>query len=171
MTMPVRAPAPGAVPEFTVNVAEFVVVRGKGIIATCGLGSCVAVALYDARSRTAGLAHVLLPDNESSRTRDRPAKFATTAVPLLLEAMRRSGSVGGTVAKIVGGASMFGTLLSSGGVNMGERNTEAVRRALAAAEVPLLAEDVGGDHGRSVYFDVSSGLVRVHSLARGERWL
>ena len=35
-------------------------------------------------------------------------------------------------AKIVGGASMFGQLVSATGVNVGERNIAATREALAA---------------------------------------
>ena len=54
---------------------------------------------------------------------------------------------------------------------MGERNVVATRRALVAAGIPLIAEDVGGDFGRSVYFDVATGEVRVTSIRHGERVL
>ena len=63
---------------------------------------------------------------------------------------------------------MFSQLLPSGGVNMGERNVEATRRALEVARVPLVAQDTGGDFGRSVFFDVADGRVVVRSLKRGE---
>ena len=66
---------------------------------------------------------------------------------------------------------MFGSLLPVGGINMGERNIEATREALAANDVTLTAEDVGGDHGRSVYFNLASGTVIVKSLKAGERVL
>ena len=65
---------------------------------------------------------------------------------------------------------MFGALLSSG-INMGERNVEGVRQSLRVAGIPLVGEDVGGDYGRSVYFDVSTGDVRVVSMRHGERTL
>ena len=77
---------------------------------------------------------------------------------------------GTPVARIVGGASMFGTLIASG-VNMGERNVEAVRRSLDASGVPVVGADVGGDYGRSVYFNVATGVVRVVSMRKGERVL
>ncbi len=63
---------------------------------------------------------------------------------------------------------MFGALLSSG-TNMGQRNIEAVRRSLAALRIPVVAEDVGGEYGRSVRVDVATGLVRVRSLSGGDR--
>jgi chemotaxis protein CheD len=127
--------------------------------------------LWDAESRLAAMAHILLPHEALSRERGRPAKFSTTAVPLLVDELRRHGSNGPFAAKLVGGASMFGALLSTGGVNMGERNVVSVRRALTAARIQIAAEDVGGDYGRSVYFDSSTGAVRVTSIRHGERVL
>ena len=81
------------------------------------------------------------------------------------------GAWGRPMANIVGGASMFASLLPSGGINMGERNVEATKRVLRLAEIPLVASDTGGDHGRSVYFHVSDGRVVVKSLKMGERVL
>lgn len=157
--------------EQLVNVAEFAVACETGTIATMGLGSCVAIVLHDADARIGALAHVLLPHESLSRDRGHPAKFATTAVPLLLRELGRAGSGGPWVAKLVGGASMFGALLAGGGINMGERNLAAVRQALAAARIPVVAEDVGGDYGRSAYLDVATGVVRVVSIRHGEHAL
>ena len=72
-------------------------------------------------------------------------------------------------AKIVGGASMFGQLVSGAGINVGERNVLATREALAVAGIPVLAEDTGLDYGRSVYFHLDDGRVEVRSLKRGDR--
>jgi hypothetical protein len=43
-----------APPEFRVNVAEYRVARERGIITTFGLGSCIAIMLYDAELRIVG---------------------------------------------------------------------------------------------------------------------
>jgi chemotaxis protein CheD len=154
--------------EIRVKVADWAVARGDAVVATLGLGSCVAIMLHARDARVGGLAHVLLPDESFSRERANAAKFATTAVPKLVAEMQARGARGPLVAKIAGGASMFGALLPAGGVNMGERNAEAARRALAAAGIPLVADDTGGDFGRSVYFNVADGRVRVRALRRGE---
>jgi chemotaxis protein CheD len=155
-----------------VKVADFAVGRnGDTVIATIGLGSCVAIALYDAATRVGGLAHVLLPSESMTRDRSNRAKFPSAAVPLLLAEMRGLGAQGKVSARLVGGASMFATLLPTGGVNIGERNVVASRAALAAAGVPLLGEDVGGDYGRSVYLHLADGRLEVHSLKAGRRVL
>jgi chemotaxis protein CheD len=114
--------------EIRVKVADWAAARGEGTIVTLGLGSCVAIMLHARDTRVAALAHVLLPDETFSRAPTNPAKFATSAVPLLLAEMRARGARGPIVAKLAGGASMFGALLPAGGVNMGERNADAARR-------------------------------------------
>jgi len=153
--------------EIRVKVADYAV-AAAGTISTIGLGSCVAIVLYDAHSRVGGMAHVLLPDAAMSRDRSNPAKFPSSAVPLLLSEMRLLGARAERVrAKIVGGASMFGNLIAAGGINIGERNIVAVRGVLSGAKIPIVAEDVGADHGRSVYLFLDDGRVEVRSLKKG----
>jgi chemotaxis protein CheD len=159
--------------DVRVKVADYAVRRGKQVLATIGLGSCVAIALYDRDTHCGGLAHILLPSPALSRETSNPAKFPETIVPLMLEEMRAlaGGERGRVSAKIVGGASMFGQLVAGSGVNVGERNIVATREALAAHNVPLVAEDTGLDYGRSVYFHLDDGRLEVRSLKAGNRVL
>jgi len=153
--------------EIRVKVADYAV-AAAGTISTIGLGSCVAIVLYDASTRVGGIAHVLLPNESMSRDRSNPAKFPSSAVPLLLTEMRLLGArVERVRAKIVGGASMFANLIPTGGINIGERNVAAVRGVLSEAKIPIIAEDVGADHGRSVYLFLDDGRVEVRSLKKG----
>jgi chemotaxis protein CheD len=155
--------------EIRVKVADYAVAQGEVVISSVGLGSCVAIALYDARSGVGGLAHILVPSPSLARDTSNPAKFPSTAVPLLVEEMRRRGASQEIVAKIAGGASMFASLIPAGGINMGERNAVATRQALIDAGVPIVGEDIGGEHGRSVYFHLRDGRLEVRSLKVGDR--
>ena len=157
--------------EHRVRVADFAVGRSGDIIVSIGLGSCVAIALYDAATRIGALAHILLPSEGLSRDSSNRAKFPSTAIPMLLEEMKKAGASGMPRAKIAGGASMFGALIPAGGINMGERNVLATRTALQHAGIPVAAADVGGDHGRSVYFHLDDGRLLVRSLKKGDRVL
>lgn len=161
----------GDVVEVRVKVADYAVRAGAHVIATIGLGSCVAIALYDREAKVGGLAHILLPSMAMSRETSNPAKFPESIVPVMLAEMRKLGSVmsARVSAKIVGGASMFGQLATGSGINVGERNVAATREVLAAAGIPLLAEDTGLDYGRSVYFHLEDGRVEVRSLKKGDR--
>jgi chemotaxis protein CheD len=161
----------GPICEIRVKVADFAV-AATGTITTIGLGSCVAIMLYDASVRVGGLAHVLLPSEAMSRDRSNPAKFPATVMPLLLEEMLKLGARRDRlVAKIAGGASMFGSLMPTGGINIGERNVAAVKEVLAGAKLPLVGEDTGADYGRSVFLHLEDGRVEVRSLRRGLRVL
>jgi chemotaxis protein CheD len=157
----------GPICEIRVRVADFAV-AATGTITTIGLGSCVAIALYDATARVGGLAHVLLPNETMSRDRSNPAKFPGTALPLLLAEMIKLGARAERIkAKIAGGASMFATLMSTNGINIGERNVIAVREVLAGMKVPIVGEDTGNDYGRSVFLHLEDGRFEVRSLRRG----
>ena len=158
--------------DVRVKVADYAVRRGEHVLTTIGLGSCVAIALYDSTARVGGLAHTLLPDETMARDRSNPAKFAATAVSLLLAEMTRLGADAKRVsAKLVGGSSMFANLLPAGGINIGDRNVAAARRALEQNGIRIVAEDVGSDHGRSVHFHLDDGRVEVRSLKKGNRVL
>ncbi len=152
------------------RVADWAVDAGDVVLVTLGLGSCVAVALYDPAARAGGLVHLLLPSPALARDRSNPARFPETAVPLLLAELAKLGARADRLtARLVGGASMFGPGAAAGGAppGMGERNVAAARVALAAARIPVTGEDVLQHHGRSVFFSLADGRIEVRTVARG----
>lgn len=152
-----------------VRIAHIAVAKDGGRLVAVGLGSCVAVTLYDRTKGIGGMAHILLPDPSAARDASNPGRFAVTAVPLLREAMLAAGARGPFEAKLVGGAALFGTMLGGGGQHMGDRNVEAARKALVALRIPILASDTGGASGRTVTFDVATGGVEVRGVRGGVR--
>jgi chemotaxis protein CheD len=152
-----------------VKVAQAAVGGPDDTLVTLGLGSCVAILLHDAEARVGGLAHVLLPEPALSRDQGNASKFATTAVPALVQEMARMGARPGRLkARLVGGAAMFQTLMVPGSLNMGARNINASRQALEDAGIPVVAEEVGGDYGRSVRFYVGAGKTTVSSVGKAD---
>jgi chemotaxis protein CheD len=150
-----------------VKVAQHAVGRGNDVLVTLGLGSCVAVLLHDPVAHVGGLAHVLLPDAALARDRSNPSRFATTAIPLLVEQMCGAGARKERLrAKLAGGASMFANLMTPGTLNMGERNLAAVRQVLQSLGIPVTGEAVGADYGRSVRLRVRDGSTVVSSVGR-----
>ncbi len=67
----------------------------------------------------------------------------------------------------MGGACMFKELLPRNRPHIGERNVEAARVALADEGISIAAEEVGGEFGRSLSFDLSNGRVVVSSQEKG----
>ena len=141
----------------------------EGVLSVLGLGSCVAVVLYDEKSRTGGLAHVLLPDPAFSSNPDKLWRFATTAIPELLSEVVATGAVRERIhARLVGGACMFQELMPKNGPHIGQRNVVAARATLRHDGIGIVAEEVGGDFGRSVDFDLESGRVYICSHGRDD---
>jgi len=156
----------------TVGLGRWAVRQGVGALACLGLGSCVAVILDDREGKVGGIAHVVLPTPSLSRDHSNPARFAETAVPMLLEEMLRGGAARARLtARLVGGASLFSSLAPAGAVQIGQRNVNASRSALEQAGVRIVREAVGGELGRSVWFAVDSGLVLVRSVGHAAEQL
>jgi chemotaxis protein CheD len=154
-----------------VRIARIAVDVGGGRLVAVGLGSCVVVTLYDRTRRVGGMAHILLPDPSSARDGSNPARFATTAVPMLRDALVAAGAKAPLEAKLVGGAALFGAMLGSGGQQVGERNVAAARRAIADLGIAIVATETGGTSGRTAEFDVATGVLEVRSVRGGIRVL
>jgi len=54
-------------------------------------------------------------------------------------------------------------------LNIGAKNVAAVKSALANSKFKLIAEDVGGAHGRRISFNVITGLVKIRTHTGDER--
>jgi chemotaxis protein CheD len=138
-----------------------------------GLGSCVAICLWDPSSRVAGMAHVVLPGADPSGAPN--AKFARSALPHLLSLMQARGAARDPkryVAKLAGGAQVLALGGSGSLPRVGEQNARAVQEALAEAGVPVQAHDLGGSRGRSVWFDPRDrGQIRVRAIGSSDRYL
>ncbi len=156
--------------EIHVGMADLKIAKAPAVLTSLGIGSCVGVILYYARAKIGGLAHIMLPDIESVKNKSNRAKFANTAIPDLLEKLEELGAERRFVkAKIMGGAHMFGFAKTNKVFNIGARNVEKVKEVLKSLKLRLVAEDVGGSYGRSLYFYLETGEVRVRTIAHGEK--
>lgn len=134
----------------------------EDVFVAFGLGSCIGLALLDQRVGAAGLAHIVLPATLDSQG-GQPGKFADTAVPALIDALVRLGARRtGLEAVIAGGARMFDFgSQPSATFDVGARNVEAAKTALAAAGIPIRASAVLGKTGRTMRLIMAQGAVTV----------
>ena len=151
-----------------VRMGELAATAGVAdVLVSLGLGSCIGLALIDRRTGVAGLAHVVLPASDGHSSGQNPLKFADHAVP---ELVRQVVSLGGHTPKLeaalVGGASMFA--VSSGALEVGQRNEAAVREQLAGYRIPVLAHDTGGNRGRTIRVYLADMRVTVRAAGGKE---
>jgi chemotaxis protein CheD len=160
--------------KIKVGMADWKIAKTTDSLVTFGLGSCVALALWDRQDQVASMAHIMLPDSKLIRFRQEinPAKFADTALAEMIDKLNRQGySKDRLVAKLVGGANMFnfaGKSLNAN-MNVGLRNTTAVKAELVKQNIPLVAEDTGGTTGRSIEFFADSGIIKIRTAMYGEK--
>lgn len=135
-------------------------VRQGGRLTTSGLGSCLAVAVYDRREPVGGLVHPMLPERGPDADRP-PERFVDSGIDVVLETMIDQGArMSRLEAKVVGGASIL-QFASNDGAPIGERNVAVAHQVLDQRGIPIVAEETGGDSGRRVSFDAATGDVHV----------
>ncbi len=144
------------------------------VLVSFGLGSCVAVCLYDPVAKIGGMLHALLPTVLADRQRDGSnlTKYVDRGVPLLVEAMIKLGAQPTRlVASLCGGAQMLAEPGFNGQIKVGERNVQRAKAVLRAAHIHIRASAVGGDAGRTVKLYIVNGRVTVRTLREGEQVL
>lgn len=136
-------------------------------IKTYALGSCVAVMLYDKKTKIAGMIHIALPDSavNTEKAKTLPGYFVDTGLPLLLKEFKQlGGDRKTTVIKIAGGSSIMDENKT---FDIGKRNGIAVKRFLWKEGLGVMKEDIGGKISRTVVIDIDTGKVLL-SNAKGK---
>lgn len=149
--------------QIRVYMSELYVAKAPIELISLGLGSCIGVVLYDAYKKVGGLAHVVLPFTDE--TPMKPGKYGNTAVKALIYDMISTGARRSRMtAKLFGGANMF-PCLHQGKQSIGEANLESVTQILDQYNIPIIAKEVGGSVGRTIFFSTDTGFVRLKTMA------
>ncbi|MEH6942153.1 chemotaxis protein CheD [Bacillus sp. JJ722] len=152
-----------------VGIADMNIVHPPYIIRTAGLGSCVGVVLYDQWKEIAGMVHVMLPDSSLAKEGQlNVAKYADTGVRELVKRLQNEGARASMLkAKIAGGAQMFQFSNGNDLMRIGPRNLEAVKKVLNQLKIDLIAEDCGGNNGRTIEFNPKTGMLTIRTVNKG----
>ncbi len=153
--------------NLTIGIGDFKVCKKPDVLVTYALGSCVGICLLDEMSGVGGLSHIMLPDSTTAVNGSAtPMRFADTAIPMMIRKMESMGAVKSRLrGKIAGGATMFA--IASDKFNIGERNVTAVKKVLSQLRIPIIAEDIGENFGRTVFFYTETGTMEIRSTVKG----
>jgi len=149
-----------------IGIAQYAIAKAPEKLCCLGLGSCMAVFLYDPSAKIGGVVHILLPNAPNGHSVD--AKYADTGIHLLLGQLMRAGADRRMIrAKLVGGAQMFKNLdLTMSDV--GKDNLAQSRKTLTELGIRVVAQEVEGDRGRSAYFSMEDGMVTIKAAFSDE---
>ncbi|GAB6098875.1 chemoreceptor glutamine deamidase CheD [Halanaerocella petrolearia] len=153
-------------------MADVKVGQADDIIITSGLGSCIGLTLYDARLKIGGMAHIMLPEFPANKKKGNPAKYADTALEMLLDKLQAKGvSKNRLQAKMAGGAQMFNLEKANDRMRIGARNIKAVKELLKEYNISLAASDVGDSYGRTMEFHTTTGKVVIKTVKQEDKTL
>ncbi len=133
-----------------------------------GLGSCIALLVYDPTVQVAGLLHYMLPHSslDAARAASQPCLFADTGIPLLFHSAYEYGAEKSRMMVVaVGGAQIIHGNYGA----IGLQNLMALRRILHHAGVCLRSEDTGGFSSRTVRIEVATGRVILRTAGASEQ--
>jgi chemotaxis protein CheD len=168
-------------PITIIKPGEFLVSQDDIIISTV-LGSCIAVAMYDATSGSGGLNHFMLPGafaprHPAKKGQQGPiiepdprdfledsARYGMYAMEVLINGLLRLGANRESlVAKVFGGASVLG-FSKDGRKTVAQSNVDFVFEYLETEQIPIIASDVGGSEARKILFFIKSGKVLLKRI-------
>lgn len=153
-----------------VGMADLNVAKAPDLLTTLGLGSCVGITLYDSVTKISGLAHIMLPSSKEILNNSNKAKFADTGIDALIEEMVKLGaSKTRLVAKIAGGSQMFKFNSNNNMLKIGDRNVIATKEKLEELRIRIVAEDTGGNFGRTIVFNSMDGSLYIKTIGHGEK--
>jgi len=150
--------------EIVVGIADYRIGKGESLLTTIGLGSCIGVVLYDPGQKVAALGHFMLPDSSAAKVGSdiKLAKYGDSCIREMIKELDSSGAKRSKIiAKAAGGASMFKRLSANSLMDISSRNIESLKKALKESGIKLISEDLGGERGRTITFDVGTGSLTV----------
>lgn len=134
---------------------EYQVVSEPNVVLSTVLGSCVAACLRDPEAGVGGMNHFLLPGGDTSG-RQEADRYGAYLMELLINGLLKRGARRDRIeAKLFGGARML-----QGLSDIGAQNSAFAREFLANEGIRILAENLGGTHGRRLEFFPVSGRAR-----------
>ena len=154
-----------------VGMADIKLAKAPDKLMTPALGSCIGICVFDPVIKIGVLAHIMLPHvTQLKNMSSNRAKFADTALEMIVEMMNKNGANPSHLqAKIAGGSQMFKFSGENDIMKIGDRNSQAVQENLQKHQIKLIAKDIGGSYGRTIIFDPASGELLVRTIGHGER--
>lgn len=140
-----------------VQIGEVEVGRGKVILKSKAIGSCIAVLAYDATKNIGAMAHVMLPGSApANKEPNERTKYAANAIDAMVSRMGHLGSKNDDLEVVLVGA---GNVLNRKDDTICKDNIQSTLELLRKKHLKVSAQAVGGINRRSVSLDVERGII------------
>lgn len=129
------------------------------------LGSCVSACIRCTQTGIGGLNHFLLPstrDKTQSLHEDQALRYGDFAMEKLINTILQQGGHRQSLeVKLFGGGNMYQTQSQK---PVGNSNIKFVLDFIQTENITLVAQDVGGNQARRVYFHPFTGKVKLQKI-------
>jgi len=132
-------------------------VISAGILQIENIGAGVGLILFDSERKIAAGLHIMAPSSRAVSAKN-PVMYADTAIPHILEELKKKGVRPPFSVAIAGGAGMLG---KRNGADIGRKVVEAVKIALKKTGLVPKLNKTGGAQVRTMILDVDAGKIRV----------
>lgn len=151
--------------ERHVRIGQVLVARDGETLKSL-LGSCVGVALIWKSKRMCGLAHCLLPE-APQKSYEINGRFVSQAIPSLLAMMHiKPENFSEVEAVIAGGGNMTKPEERSCDALIGTQNVLMAQKFLKNLGIKIIFEDIGGEEGRRISVNSTTGEFEVQKIPR-----
>ena len=142
---------------------EYYVTRRDMVLVTV-LGSCVAACIRDKTNGIGGMNHFMLPKSkhEKGGWLSASGRYGAYAMEVMINQILKQGAKRENLeAKLFGGGAVIKNMSA---MNVGDENAKFALEYLRKEHIPVIAEDLLGEHPRKVYFFPNTGKVLVKKL-------
>ncbi|MCK4850863.1 MAG: chemotaxis protein CheD [Phycisphaerae bacterium] len=152
-----------------VQIGQVETGKGKVILQSKAIGSCIAIIAYDPTRNIGSLAHVMLPGSApAGKKPSEKTRYAANAIATIVSKVSRLGSRNDDLeVTLVGG----GNVLNRADDTICKDNIESTLQLLSKKSLKVRAQAIGGTDRRSVSLDVESGIVSYSEGNGSERQL
>jgi putative nucleotidyltransferase with HDIG domain len=134
----------------------------KPMLLEAYLGTCVGVALHDPVAGVGGLIHLLLPEPISIEGASEPEKYASTGLPLFIQAIYDAGASPENIRASIAGGALVGPIDDSDlELDIGGRTTERVMQFIAEKNIQVEQLETGGFFTCHLILDLNTGKCRI----------
>jgi chemotaxis protein CheD len=147
--------AASAVRKIHIIQGEYHVAHEANVVLSTVLGSCVAACMRDPEAHVGGMNHFLLPGGQSAKPLE-AERYGAYLMELLINGLLQRGARRDRIeAKLFGGARMVDGLS-----DIGAQNGAFAKDFLKNEGIRIIAENLGGRHGRRLEYYPLSGRAR-----------
>jgi putative nucleotidyltransferase with HDIG domain len=130
------------------------------------LGTCVGVALYDRSANVGGLLHILLPEPASFSTFGKPENYASTGMPIFMDALIKKGASVDNMEVVIAGGALIGPISEQDlNLDIGGRTFEIVERILLESDIPVRTRETGGFFGCRLSLNLNNWETLIEPLS------